>query len=297
MTSVRARPRRIGIEVLERTRHDPAALDDARRAIGELKLAVPGADWKAIAKRTSALYRPGARSDDWLKLKLQFRAEFVVGDVPPELLDQATEYRTKMLETAVEQDEAVLEAYLEGHEPDEATLRRCIRMGTISTTFVPVVCGSAFKNKGVQPLLDAVVYYLPAPTEVPPIRGLKAGTEEEIERHSSDNEPFAAPAFKIMDDAFPATPTYVLAQPGQQYARRVPPHLTSGAPGRHGRALDQGLAVLDYFPDFRKRIEREKLYIQAREDVPYLFHFMPIVRREYYFHRISFDSCLPGNIL
>jgi elongation factor G len=141
-------------------------------------------------------------------------AEFVVGDVPPELLDQAMEYRTKMLETAVEQDEAVLEAYLDGHEPDEATLRRCIRTGTVSNTFVPVVCGSAFKNKGVQPLLDAVVYYLPSPTEVPPIRGLKAGTDEEIERHSSDDEPFAALAFKIMSDPFVGSLTFIRVYSG-----------------------------------------------------------------------------------
>src|SRR5512134_1076965 len=141
-------------------------------------------------------------------------AEFVVGDVPPKLLDQAMEYRTKMLETAVEQDEAALEAYLEGHEPDEATLRRCIRKGTISNTFVPVVCGSAFKNKGVQPLLDAVVYYLPAPTEVPPIRGLKAGTDEEIERRSSDDEPFAALAFKIMSDPFVGSLTFIRVYSG-----------------------------------------------------------------------------------
>jgi elongation factor G len=141
-------------------------------------------------------------------------AEFVVGDVPPKLLDQAMEYRTKMLETAVEQDEAALEAYLDGHEPDEATLRRCIRKGTISNTFVPVVCGSAFKNKGVQPLLDAVVYYLPAPTEVPPIRGLKVGTDEEIERHSSDDEPFAALAFKIMSDPFVGSLTFIRVYSG-----------------------------------------------------------------------------------
>jgi elongation factor G len=141
-------------------------------------------------------------------------AEFVVGDVPPELVDQAMESRTKMLETAVEQDEAVLEAYLEGHEPDEATLRKCIRKGTISGTFVPVVCGSAFKNKGVQPLLDAVVDYLPAPTEVPPIRGVKVGTDEEIERLSSDDEPFAALAFKIMSDPFVGSLTFIRVYSG-----------------------------------------------------------------------------------
>ncbi len=141
-------------------------------------------------------------------------AEFVEGDIPADLLAQAIEYRMKMVETAVEQDEAALEAYLDGQEPDEATLRRCIRAGTVTGTFVPVVCGSAFKNKGVQPLLDAVVYYLPAPTEVPPIRGLKAGTELEIERHSSDEEPFAALAFKIMSDPFVGSLTFIRVYSG-----------------------------------------------------------------------------------
>jgi elongation factor G len=141
-------------------------------------------------------------------------AEFVEGDIPADLLAQANEYRMKMLETAVEQDEAALEAYLDGQEPDEATLRRCIRKGTLAGTFVPVVLGSAFKNKGVQPLLDAVVYYLPAPTEVPPIRGLKAGTDEEIERPSSDDEPFAALAFKIMSDPFVGSLTFIRVYSG-----------------------------------------------------------------------------------
>ncbi len=141
-------------------------------------------------------------------------AEFVEGEIPAELMAQASEYRMKMLETAVEQDEAALEAYLEGNEPDEATLHKCIRAGTVAGTFVPVVCGSAFKNKGVQPLLDAVVYYLPSPIEVPPIRGLKAGTDEEIERISSDEEPFAALAFKIMSDPFVGSLTFIRVYSG-----------------------------------------------------------------------------------
>ena len=141
-------------------------------------------------------------------------AEFVEGEIPASLAAQAAEYRMKMLETAVEQDEAALEAYLEGQEPDEATLRRCIRAGTVAGIFVPVVCGSAFKNKGVQPLLDAVVYYLPSPIDVPPIRGLKAGTDEEIERLSSDEEPFAALAFKIMSDPFVGSLTFIRVYSG-----------------------------------------------------------------------------------
>ena len=88
------------------------------------------------------------------------------------------EYREMLIETAIEQDDAAMEAYLEGNEPDAETLSKCIRMGTVSGKFVPVLCGTAFKNKGVQPLLDAVVDYMPAPTDVPPIKGVKAGTEE-----------------------------------------------------------------------------------------------------------------------
>ncbi len=136
-------------------------------------------------------------------------AEFIVGDIPADLVEQADTYREQLVEIAVEQDEAALEAYLDGTEPDEATLRRCIRAGTVSGTLVPVVCGSAFKNKGVQPLLDAVVDFLPAPTDVPAIKGVKAGTDEEVERRSADDEPFAALAFKIMNDPFVGTLTFV----------------------------------------------------------------------------------------
>src|SRR5207248_8177047 len=101
-------------------------------------------------------------------------------------------------ELAVEQDDAALEAYLGGEEPNEETLRRCIRKGTIAAAFVPVLCGSAFKNKGVQPLLDAVVDSLPAPTDVAAIKGVKMGSDEVVTRDASDSEPFAGLAFKIM---------------------------------------------------------------------------------------------------
>jgi len=135
-------------------------------------------------------------------------AEFVVGDIPAELADRAAEYHEKLVESAVEQDEAALEAYLEGNHPDEETLVRCIRAGVLAGASVPVMCGTAFKNKGVQPLLDAVVDYMPAPSDVPPIKGVKAGTDEEIGRHNSDDEPFAALAFKIMNDPFVGSLTF-----------------------------------------------------------------------------------------
>src|SRR5207247_3612378 len=113
------------------------------------------------------------------------------------------------VELAVEQDDTALEAYLGGEEPDEATLKRCIRKGTIAAAFVPVLCGSAFKNKGVQPLLDAVVDYLPAPTDVAAINGVKMGSDEVVVRHASDDEPFAGLAFKIMSDPFVGSLTFV----------------------------------------------------------------------------------------
>ena len=136
-------------------------------------------------------------------------AEFETGDIPDELVALAADYREKLIEVAVEQDDEVMEAYLEGAVPDGDTLKRCVRAGAVSGAFVPLFCGSAFKNKGVQPLLDAVVDYLPAPTDVAAIKGVKAGTDEEIERHNSDDEPFSALAFKIMNDPFVGSLTFV----------------------------------------------------------------------------------------
>ena len=141
-------------------------------------------------------------------------AEFEYTDIPADLADQAAEYREKLVEQAVEHDDVVMEAYLEGNEPDEETLKKCIRTGTLSSSFVPVLLGTAFKNKGVQPLLDAVVDYMPAPTDVEAIKGIKAGTEEEIERKNSDDEPFSALAFKIMNDPFVGTLTFIRVYSG-----------------------------------------------------------------------------------
>ncbi|MBT0666861.1 elongation factor G [Novosphingobium profundi] len=135
-------------------------------------------------------------------------ASFTYGEIPAELADKAAEYREKLLETAVEQDDDVMEAYLEGTEPDVDTLKKLIRKGTLERAFVPVLCGSAFKNKGVQPLLDAVVDYMPSPIDVPAIKGINPDTEVEEERPSSDTEPFAALAFKIMNDPFVGTLTF-----------------------------------------------------------------------------------------
>jgi elongation factor G len=128
-------------------------------------------------------------------------------EIPDDMLAQAKEYREKMIEAAVELDDAAMTAYLDGQEPDEATLKRLIRRATIGSIFFPVLCGSAFKNKGVQPLLDAVVDYLPSPLDVPPIKGIDSKGEEVV-RRADDKEPMAALAFKIMDDPFVGTITF-----------------------------------------------------------------------------------------
>ena len=135
-------------------------------------------------------------------------AEFEYTDIPPELSDQVSGYREKLVEMAVEQDDGAMEAYLEGDEPSEEKLLDCIRRGTVEGAFVPVLLGSAFKNKGVQPLLDAVVDFLPSPVDVPAVKGL-LDNDESSTRQSSDDEPFAALAFKIMTDEHVGSLTFV----------------------------------------------------------------------------------------
>ena len=134
-------------------------------------------------------------------------ANFKDIDIPADMLDQAKEYREKMIEAAVELDDEVLTAFLDGNEPDEATLKRMIRKAVLTGAFYPVLCGSAFKNKGVQPLLDAVVDYLPSPVDVPAIKGIDHKGDE-ILRKADDSEPMSLLAFKIMDDPFVGTITF-----------------------------------------------------------------------------------------
>lgn len=148
----------------------------------------------------------------WLEESLG--AKFEYQEIPDDLKDKAAEYRTNLIELAVEQDDEAMEAYLEGNEPDVATLKKLIRKGTLGMAFVPVVCGSAFKNKGVQPLLDAVVDYLPSPLDVPAIKGVLPNGEEDS-RPSDDNAPFAALAFKIMNDPFVGTLTFARIYSGK----------------------------------------------------------------------------------
>jgi elongation factor G len=129
-------------------------------------------------------------------------AEYVEEEIPADLKDKAEELRMEMIEAAVELDEAAMEAYLEGNEPSNEKIQELLRKAVISNAFFPVLCGSAFKNKGVQTLLDAVVAYLPSPLEVPAIKGIDPKTEEEMVRKSSDDEPMSLLAFKIMDDPY-----------------------------------------------------------------------------------------------
>ena len=135
-------------------------------------------------------------------------AEFFYEDIPADLADKAAEYREKLVELAVEQDDDAMEAYLEGTVPDVATLKKLIRKGTLAQAFVPVLCGSAFKNKGVQTLLDAVVDYLPSPLDIPDVQGLKLDGETPDSRPPADDAPLSLLAFKIMNDPFVGSLTF-----------------------------------------------------------------------------------------
>ncbi|OJW65084.1 MAG: translation elongation factor G, partial [Afipia sp. 64-13] len=134
-------------------------------------------------------------------------AMYDVEEIPADLADKAKEYREKLVEAAVELDDDAMAAYLDGKEPDEATLKGLIRKAVIDGAFYPVLCGTAFKNKGVQPLLDAVVAYLPSPLDVPAIKGIDEDGNEVL-RHADDKEPMSLLAFKIMDDPFVGTITF-----------------------------------------------------------------------------------------
>src|SRR5690606_9640881 len=127
-------------------------------------------------------------------------AQWDIVEIPEDLKAKAEEYREKLVETAVEMDDAATEAYLNGEMPDNDTLRRLIRKGTCDVKLYPVFCGSSFKNKGVQPLLDGVIDFLPSPIDIPAIKGIDVKTDAEIERHASDDEPLSMLAFKIAND-------------------------------------------------------------------------------------------------
>ena len=158
-------------------------------------------------------------------------------EIPAELQDQAEEYREKLIEAVAEFDEEFMEKYLGGEEITVDELKDAIRKATLSVEFFPVVCGSAFKYKGVQPMLDAVVAYLPSPLDVPAIKGTNPDTDEEIERHSSDEEPFAALAFKVMTDPFVGKLTFFRVYSGILSSGSYVKNSTKGKRERVGRIL------------------------------------------------------------
>jgi elongation factor G len=164
-------------------------------------------------------------------------ADFEEVDIPDDLADKAADYRLQLVETVIELDDEAMEAYLEGQEPSEETLKACIRKGTIAGMFVPILTGSAFKNKGVQPLLDAVVDFMPAPTDVAAIKGIDVDTDEEIERANSDDAPFSALAFKVMNDPFVGSLTFARVYSGVLNNGDTVMNTVKGKKERVGRML------------------------------------------------------------
>ncbi|WP_026873045.1 elongation factor G [Inquilinus limosus] len=164
-------------------------------------------------------------------------AKFHFEDIPADLKDRAAEYRQALLDTAVEMDDAVMEAYLEGNEPTPEQLRACIRKGTLTFKFVPVLCGSAFKNKGVQTLLDAVVDFLPSPLDVAQVEGHKVDSDEPDTRPTNDDAPFSALAFKIMTDPFVGSLTFARIYSGTLLAGSYVQNSVKNQKERVGRML------------------------------------------------------------
>lgn len=181
----------------------------------------------------------------------QLGAKFEYVDIPSELTDKAEEYRKNLIETVCEADEALMEKYFEGEELTEEEIKSGLRKGTINLLFNPVLCGTAFKNKGVQPLLDAVVDYLPSPLDIPPIKGVNPITGEEEVRESSDDAPFAALAFKILTDPYMGQLTYFRVYSGH---------------------LDAGSYVLNSTKDKKERVGRLlKMHANKREEIKEIY--------------------------
>ncbi|MDZ4069384.1 MAG: elongation factor G [Tabrizicola sp.] len=224
------------------------------------KMDKTGADFmncvKMIRERTGAVPMPiqlpiGAEDklegiidlitmEEWVYQGEDLGASWIRRPIRPELKADADKWRYNMLELAVEQDDAAMEAYLEGNEPDEATLRKLIRKGTLAIDFVPILAGSAFKNKGVQPMLNAVIDFLPDPLDVPPYLGFAPGDETEtrtIERSADDAQPFSGLAFKIMNDPFMGTLTFTRIYSGQVKKGDALLNSTKGRKERIGRMV------------------------------------------------------------
>jgi elongation factor G len=164
-------------------------------------------------------------------------AKYIVKDIPADLLDKAKEYREKMLDAVAEFDEQTMEKYLNGQPLTEEEIRRAIRAGVISMKMTPILCGSAFKNKGVQQLLDGVVDFLPSPLDVESVTGIDPNTELEVKRRPSDSEPFAALAFKIMTDPFAGQLTFLRVYSGTLKTGTSVSNVTKGTKDRVGRLL------------------------------------------------------------
>ena len=164
-------------------------------------------------------------------------AKFEEVEIPENLKEEAEKYRKELVETAVEQDEDLMAAYLDGKDISESDLKKCIRKGTLDFSFVPIVCGSAFKNKGVQPLLDAVVDYLPSPLDIGEITGTKPGTEDEIVRKFGNSEPFSALAFKVANDPFVGSLTFIRIYSGTLNAATGVMNTSKDKEERVGRML------------------------------------------------------------
>ena len=168
-------------------------------------------------------------------------------EIPADMLEESIAARHYMIENAVELDDEAMEAYLNGEEPSIDTIKKCLRKAVLDGAFYPILCGSAFKNKGVQPLLDAVVDYLPSPIDIPPTKGIDFKTEEEVVRHASDDEPLSILAFKIMDDPFVGSLTFCRIYSGK---------------------LETGMALLNSSRDKRERVGRMLLmHSNNREDI------------------------------
>jgi elongation factor G len=204
--------------------------------------------WQKLSPNAVALQLPIGIEDklegviDLLKMKaIKFEGDFgqipKEEEIPQDLLKKAEEWRGKMIEKIAAEDEALLEKYLAGGDISVDELREVLRKATINYKLVPVLCGSALKNKGVQPLLDAVVYYLPSPPDLPPVRGTDPKTGEEIERKASDEEPFSALAFKIATDPYVGTLTYFRVYSGSLVRGAYLLNTTTGEKERIGRIL------------------------------------------------------------
>ena len=174
-------------------------------------------------------------------------ANFTVGPIPADLVDKANEARQYLIDNAVELDDEAMEAYLDGTEPSLEVLKKCIRKAVLTGAFYPILCGSAFKNKGVQTLLDAVVDYLPSPIDIPPTPGIDFKTEEPVVRRASDEEPLSVLAFKIMDDPFVGSLTFCRLYSGK---------------------METGMSLLNSSRDRRERVGRMlQMHSNDRQDI------------------------------